>query len=92
MITIDSENTLRIWQENILKKNIMFFHSNTLILSKNEVHKPLSVKWITFSKQWNYQRNTLYENIRENYNYGSFDKFPCSLDWLGVFSVIFEFF
>ena len=88
MITIDCENTLQIWQENILKENIMFFHSNTLILSKHEPQKPLSVKWINLSKQCNYQRNSLIGTERENYNYGSFDMFPFSLDWLGVFSVI----
>ena len=65
----------------------MFFHSNTLILSKSELQKSLSVKWITISKQWNSQRYSMFGNIREKYDYGSFDMFPCSLDWLGVFSV-----
>lgn len=92
MITIDCENTLRIWQENILKENIMFFHSNTLILAKNELLRPLSVKWITLSKQWDYQKNALLKVTREKYNFGSFDMLPCSLDCLGVFSVIIGYF
>lgn len=65
----------------------MFFHSNTLILSKQEPQRPLSVKWILISKLWNHQKNSLQNSVRDKYYYGSYDMFPCSLDWLGVFSV-----
>lgn len=65
----------------------MFFHSNTLILSKQDPQRPLSVKWITLSKLWSQQKDSRLKCVRENYYYGSYDMFPCSLDWLGVFSV-----